>query len=132
MTFNKAVELGIFEKIEKDYTPAIDNDIEKSFFKNHSEFITAYTDFINSLSTFLSQNNFLWEKEVRCFNRVYFSKTGEVDYFLFDFKPGQVDIQKEEQFEKLLNIFIKKTKIKIKSSKKFAQCSPIKYSDKKI
>ena len=64
---------------------------------------------LQDLGVFLKSNNFTWEKLTRCFNRIYFSPDGAIDYFLFDFPPGQIEPEKEKEFEHLLNVFIKTT-----------------------
>ncbi len=62
-------------------------------------------------------------------DRIYLNKTGEIDYFLFNFKPGEIDNQKEKEFENLLGTFIQTYKFPLTSKENFAQCSRVSYSD---
>lgn len=49
-----------------------------------------YVNLIFGLNAFLSENNFEWEKPTRCFNRIYFSSDGTIDYFLYNFTGGDI------------------------------------------
>ncbi len=96
--------------------------------EKETEFIQAYKNLLMDLGSFLSKNGFKWEKPVRCFNNIYFSKDGSIDYYFFRFYPGQkINEAKQEDFEKLVGKFIQDHKINIQTDKKFSQCSPVQY-----
>ena len=129
MTFQQAEKMDLSQKLDSLYSGGIESDSTKSIFKDKNAYIEAYRQFIFELSDFLSKNNFKWGKQVRCFNKIYFSDKGTVDYFLYNFKEGQITSKQEKQFGGLLKKFVKTARFKLATSKQFAQCSPVKYSD---
>ena len=76
---------------------------------------------------------FKWEQPTRSFNRIYFNADGTIDYFLYNFQTtnvkteDQLSQEKQNEFNRLLNLFIKDYKISVTAKTKFAQCSPTKY-----
>ncbi|MEJ8801560.1 hypothetical protein [Pontibacter sp. H249] len=134
MTFEQAEKLGIpFQRLDSLYKSAVHSELELAVFKTPEEqesLIIAYRRFMRELGTFLKNHSFNWEKETMCFNRIYFSSEGEVDYFLYNFPPGQLAEGKEKEFKRLLNLFVQQNRFTLSADEGFAQCSPIKYSDK--
>ena len=130
-TFQDAIDKGIsIEKLDQDYQSALHSDSTKAAFRGREkEFTDGYISLLTDLAAFLKKNNFSWGKQTRCFNRIYMKKTGEIDYFLFNFKEGEIDKTKEGEFKKLVNTFIQTYKFPLNNSVNFAQCSPVKYSD---
>jgi hypothetical protein len=131
-TFQDAVEKGVsIEKLDESYMSAIHSDSTKAAFNGQEkQFIDGYVSLLSDLSTYLKQHNFKWEKATRCFNRIYFNKNGGIDYFLFNFKDGEIDRKKESEFKTLLGLFIQTYKFPLSSNVNFAQCSPVSYVDK--
>lgn len=129
MTFQEAEKIGISQKLDSLYHSGIDSDSTKSVFKDHKAYIESYQKFLFELGDFLKKNNFKWGKQVRCFNRIYFSKQGAVDYFLYNFKEGQITPEQERMFADLVKSFIQQAKFGLTPNKQFAQCSPVKYVD---
>lgn len=116
--------------LDSIYHSALDSDSTKAVFGTRQvEFQEAYIKMINDLSIFLNKNKFKWETPVKCFNRIYFSPSGRIDYFLFKFKHGDLSSEKEKTFTKLVDEFTKDYQFAVKAENKFAQCSPIKYTD---
>ena len=69
---------------------------------------------------------FLTILPTRCFQRIYFSPNGSIDYYLFNFLgkgSDELSQSKQKEFERLLSIFIKKYKFPLTAKVKFAQCS---------
>lgn len=138
LTFQNAEKQGILiEELDRSYQSALHSDTSLAVFKTDAEQIAmqkAYHGLLQDLGKFLSQNNFDWKGPTKCFNRIYFNSDGTIDYFLFNFlgtnspKPS-ADV--EEEFEKLLNIFISDYKFKLTANTKFSQCSPVTYMPKK-
>ncbi len=135
LTFQKAEEQGIsYKHLDSLYKSAVHSDTTLAVFQTSEEqehLQKAYNDFILQLATFLNKNNFKWGNQTRCFNRIYFNSDGTVDYFLYNFQKDAITMQKEKEFDLLLNIFIRDHKFPLTANEKFAQCSPIKYSDVK-
>jgi hypothetical protein len=132
-TFQNAIDSkGIsLEKLDEAYQNALHSDSSKAAFRGREkEFYNGYVSLLNDLGSYLKENNFSWGKTTRCFNRIYINKTGEIDYFLFNFKPGAISKDKEEEFEKLLGAFIQTYQFPMTNEVNFAQCSPVIYADK--
>src|SRR5688500_18288107 len=85
MTFERAREKGIRSTaLDSLYKSGIHADTSLAVFKtNQEEYITAYQQLLGNLGKFLKANNFIWEKPVKGFNRIYFDSTGKIDYFIY-------------------------------------------------
>ena len=131
-TFKEADSLGInLKHLDSIYMSGVHIDSTKAAFAGHEEeFINAYNKMLEGLGLFLNNNNFTWGKTTRCFNRIYFKADGTIDYFLYNFKQGEIEAGKEIEFKRLLNEYIKTYKFPLKSKVNFAQCSPVIYMDK--
>ena len=132
-TFQDAIDnKGIsIEKLDETYQSALHSDSSKAAFRGREkEFYDGYISLLKELSQYLKENNFKWGKTTKCFNRIYLNKIGEIDYFLFNFKPGEIDNKKEKEFERLLGNFVQKYKFPLTNVSNFAQCSPVTYMDK--
>ena len=130
--FQKAIDNGIsIKKLDSIYSSALHSDSSKAVFKGREkEFYNGYVSMLQALGVFLKKNDFSWGKTTRCFNRIYISSEGTINYFLFNFYPNQIESTKEQQFEKLVSEFIKTYQFPMKANTNFAQCSPVIYSDK--
>lgn len=132
-TFQKASQYGISVKLlDSLYTPALSGDADSMktvFYGKYTEFVREYRRLILDLNEHLTKNHFIWGKTTRCFNRIYFNEHGTIDYFLYNFRPGEITPEKEQQFEKLLTAFIEAYKFPLPAPSKFAQCSPVTYTD---
>lgn len=138
ITFQHAQQQGLtIAKLDSTYKSAVDTDLNKAVFKSPTEqraLQSAYANLLSDLQKHLAANKFKWEKPTRCFNRIYFAPNGKTDYFLYNFipkadDPNPIAEEKRMQFEKLLGYFIKNYQFKLSADVKFAQCSPVTYSD---
>jgi hypothetical protein len=119
---NKVAEL------DSRYKSALHTNSELAVFKTEQEqkaFTEAYQGMLSEFGAFLTKSGFAWEKQTRCFNRIYFNESGKVDYFLFHFKD--LDAKKAATFQQLLSDFVKTYTFPLKPKVKFAQCSPVVY-----
>ena len=84
------------------------------------------------LLTYLKQNGFIWERPTECRNKIYFSKDGGIDYFLYEF-TGRVKKRptkaKQQEFNRLLNLFIKDYKMSYKTSINYSHPINVTYTD---
>lgn len=138
MTVQEASAKGLSIKtLDSLYKSAVHVDTSQAVFRSQSEqdaLQRSYIQLLQDFGNFLSDNDFHWEKRTPCYNRIYFSEDGTIDYFLFNFlgkeesKPSE-SVQKE--FKRLLNIFIEDYQFPMTASIKFAQCSPTQYMPKK-
>jgi hypothetical protein len=132
-TFKNAADKGIsIEKLDETYQSALHSDSTKAaFMGQEKEFYNSYVSLLTDLQQFLKKNNFKWGKATtKCFNRIYLNKDGGIDYFLFNFKPGEIGTEKEKEFETLLGQFIQTYKFPLTNKNNFAQCSPVTYTEK--
>lgn len=137
LTFQDAAKQGInMQNLDVIYKSAVHVDTSQAVFKTDQEqqaMYEAYTRLLQDFGKFLTTNNFKWDKPTRCFNRIYFNSDGTIDYFLYNFltkdvKPeDQLSLDKQTEFNRLLNLFIKDYKISLTATTKFAQCSPSTY-----
>lgn len=137
LTFDEAEKQGIsISYLDSIYPSAVHSDTSLAVFKTEAEqqkLYEAYVKLLQAFGNFLSENNFKWDKPTRCFNRIYFNNNGSINYFLFNFL-GKDDVkptaEKQKEFKRLLNLFIKDYSIQITATTKFAQCSPSTYMPK--
>ena len=95
---------------------------------------TAYQNLFDEFGKFLKEKNFKWPFAASCFQKVYLSEDGKIDYFLFNFlgePPYEVTADQEMKFKRLLNEFIKVYKFPITASTKHSQCGTVVYGLKK-
>lgn len=137
LTFQDAEKQGISIKhLDSIYTSGVHTDTAKAVFKTEKEQMAlhqAYVQLLQDFGQFLAENNFKWEKPTRCFNRIYFSSDGTIDYFLFNFlgKPEDKPSESvEKEFQGILTLFISNYTLTVTAKIKFAQCSPTTYMPK--
>ncbi len=120
-----------YQRLDGMYASALHANPILAVFKTSQEqedFQKAYLKFMQDLNLFLKANNFSWGKQTTCFNRIYFSANGTVDYFLYNFHSSQITPEKEKEFDRLLKLFVKDHKFSLTAKEKFSQCSPYKYN----
>ncbi|PZR22775.1 MAG: hypothetical protein DI539_04590 [Flavobacterium psychrophilum] len=129
MPFEQARKEGISPKVDSIYKSAFDGrEGYPSVFKKKEDIdrhTNAYRGYLKGLGEFLNQNGFKWEETTKGFNRIYIQPDGTIDYFLYSFKNLSAD--KEKEFGRLLNLYIKDHKFGNPAPEKFAQCSPVTY-----
>jgi hypothetical protein len=112
--------------LDHTYKSALNHDSAKAAFAGREqEFKTAYRQMLGDLGVYLSKNNFFWERETKFFNRVYFNEKGGIDYYIYSFTKDDVTSQKEMDFKRLMNQFIKNYRFSITCNCKFAEYSPV-------
>lgn len=126
--------------LDSVYTSAVHNDTSMAVFKSEAaqqNFIAAYGAFIQDFGKFLADHGFEFKQVQRCFNRVYFSATGTVDYFVYSFSNKNIEPQNQltdqqlQEFERLLMMYLKTATLSVTAPVSFAQCSPVVYGKKK-
>ncbi|MCG2612232.1 hypothetical protein LZZ90_12010 [Flavobacterium sp. SM15] len=139
MSFDEAKKtLFSADVLDKKYKSALHSDEQLAVFKtekDQEQLIAAYTKLLQDFGVFLKKNDFVWEKPHRCFNRIYISKEGKIDYFLYHFNVNEHEPEKNltseqmRNFKRLLNSFIRDYKFGVTAQENFAQCSPVVYKD---
>ena len=129
LTFNEAKEQSLSSAhLDSLYASGINSDTTLGVFKNEQEeYIKSYQNLLQDLGKYLKKNNFDWDKPVKGFNRIYFDKSGKIDYFLYNFGPDQLTIKQENRFGELLNGFILEYRFQLSADKNFSQCSRVTY-----
>ena len=129
LTFNEAKEQGLSSaRLDSLYASGLSSDTTLGVFKNtQGEYIKSYQNLLQDLGKYLKKNNFDWEKPVKGFNRIFFDKSGKIDYFLYSFHPDQLTAAQEKRFGELLAGFILEYRFQLSADKNFAQCSNVTY-----
>lgn len=129
MTFSEAKEKNIRTTyLDSVYPSGIHADTSLAVFRsNPEEYVSAYQGMLQELGKYLKANNFMWDKPTKGFNRIYFDKTGKIDYFLYSFRENQLTKEQEKLFGELLSKFITDYRFPLKAQTGFAQCSPVTY-----
>lgn len=130
MTFDEALSRGLdFGELDKSYRNAVNSDPALAVFgEDQDAFMIAYQNFLQELGSFLKSNGFEWSKNTRSFNRIYFTPDGTIDYFLFNFRRGEISEDEEQEFKKLTEEFVADYTFGLTASSKFSQCSPVVYT----
>jgi hypothetical protein len=95
------------------------------------QYIKLYQEYLGELGRYLSDQGFEWERPRWCFNKIYFNEEGKVDYFLYNFRPGEITDEMAVEFQKHLENFVKVSEFPAKPHSAFSQCSPVTYVDPK-
>lgn len=130
-TFAGVEKQGIrIAHLDSTYRSAVHADTSRAAFPGREqEVAVAYGKLLQSLGSYLKQHQFAWGKPARCFNRVYFRPDGRIDYFLFNFRPGEITLEQEAAFQKLVADFCRTARLGLTNRVPFAQCSPVTYRD---
>ena len=133
----EAQKMGIsIEKLDLEYKSAVHSDSTKAVFKSEVEqqkLQESYTRLLQDFGSFLNKNNFKWESKTKCFQRIYFAPNGKIDYFIYNFKlknifpENLISEEKQKEFQRLLELFVKEYTFSSTASEPFAQCSPTSY-----
>ena len=133
----EAQKMGIsIEKLDLEYKSAVHSDSTKAVFKSEVEqqrLQESYTKLLQDFGSFLNKNNFKWESKTKCFQRIYFAPNGKIDYFIYNFKlknifpENLISEEKQKEFQRLLELFVKEYTFSSTASEPFAQCSPTSY-----
>ncbi len=128
------------EQLDLEYKSALHTDSIVAVFKGGDEqvqFQKAYEQLLKDLNLFLASKNFIWSRKTKCFQRIYFSPEGRIDYFIYNFNLKSVATEEQlspelaAKFNFLLSQFIQNYVFNISAKVKFAQCSPTAYMPQK-
>jgi len=134
MTFQAAEEAGVeMRDLNANYPSPLDSDSASAaiFGLEQDEYIKYYQEYLGKFGQYLSDQGFKWERPRWCFNKIYFNKEGRVDYFLYNFKRGEITDEMAVEFQKHLENFVKESEFPAKPNSAFSQCSPVTYADAK-
>lgn len=120
------------ERLDSLYPKALATDSTARAFpaSRQKEFEIAWTGFYEELMKYFTANGLFWGKSTDCFNKVYFSAEGKVDYWLFNFlKKDQVPQETQDLYLKLITQYSQTHGINFKADKPFAQCATVTFFD---
>ena len=133
MTFQEMETNGItMTKLDSIFPNATSADKTLGVFKgkNMDKFSKAWGNFYMELMEYCGKCGLVWGQQTYCFNKVYFTKEGKVDYWFFNFKKtDNIPQEKQDAFRKILNEYCLKNKIKIKAKSNFSQCASVDFVD---
>ncbi len=131
ISYRAAATKGIrVSHLDSVYRSAIHADTTKAVFAGYEdEVVQAYGKLLQALGSYLKANQFLWSKPTKGFNRIYFRADGTIDYYVYQFRAGEIEAVREAEFQRLLTEFVKSHKIDLRGRMPFAQCSPVTYHD---
>lgn len=134
LTFQKAEKQGIvFRHLDSIYMSAIHVDSSLAVFKTEKEqeaMGQAWIKLLQDFGEFLRENNFKWDKPIKCMNKIYFNSDGTINYFFYNLSLKSVEqkdilsAEQQKEFDRLLNLFIQDYKISLAAETKFSQCGP--------
>jgi hypothetical protein len=127
--FQDAASYGAeVSKLDSLYKSGLHSDSTLAVFhRQQDEYLQAYQKLLADLGKYLKQNGFTWQQNTRGFNRIYFNADGKIDYFLYNFRPNQLNAEEETRFGQLLHQFIWDYQFPLRANVGFAQCSPVVY-----
>lgn len=129
MTTKEAEEKGIgISYLDSFYYDGGHADTSKAVFgANINEFVQAYYQLIRDIGAFLKENNFVFNEPTSGWHRIYFDKSGKIDYYLYLFKDDQLSDEQKAVFAQLINEFIKDYSFPLSADVNFAQCGSVRY-----
>jgi len=90
----------------------------------------SWSEFHQKVLKFIKEENFKWEvpdSTISIVNRIYFDKSGTIDYYSFRILNPSIPVEKKAEFGKLLQKFSKNIKLDLPRDSKYAQCGKTKY-----
>jgi hypothetical protein len=92
-------------------------------------FMEAWQEFLGKIGSYLHEHGFEWGGPTRCFVRIYFDASGQVDVFLYSFREGAIDPVKRDRFGTLLNELLATHGFPLTAAVPFSQCGPVTFQD---
>ncbi|TND07961.1 MAG: hypothetical protein FD123_2769 [Bacteroidetes bacterium] len=119
-------------KLDSLFPSAVAGDTANKIFpgKLQQEFQAAWGNYFSGLFQYLADNGLVWGEQTYCFNKIYFSPDGSVQYWLFNFRQAdRIHPDLQDQYHALITSYSKTHKIKIKAGSFFSQCASVDFID---
>lgn len=115
---NKNISIESLNRLYK----SMDNiDSLTSVFKGQeNEFLNGSMSLIQELGDHLKKNNFKLFKPFESHIKFCINKNGKIDYFLYDFKENKISSNTENEFKRLIELFIKEYTFPLKPNSNFS------------
>lgn len=131
VSFTSTKEKGLsVADLDALYKSALHSDTSLAVFKTEGEqtkLIGAYQSFVREIGAYLKANGIKWDAPTRIFNRFYVGKSGEVEYYVYNFlsQSDQIGTAFTQKFEQLMTAFFETHKFDVTAEVPFSQCSPV-------
>ncbi len=128
ITFQEMERQGLpMDSLDSTYPNALHPDTAQGpFMGRQKNFEKAWGQFYEDLIQHFHDHGLEWENPTYCFNKIYFSPTGEIEYWFFNFrKKDAIPADKQAQFLKLIKEFSRSYQIKITADTNFSQCTSV-------
>ena len=124
LAFGEFNQLNLDDKCVNLLDPRNTSDAERE------AVINSWTNFHKKVNEFLEEENFSWEvpdSTISIYNRIYFDKNGNVNYYVFNINNPSITEDKKTEFENVLMQFSKNVKLELQRDQEFSQCGKTKY-----
>lgn len=132
ITFQEMEEHGLsINKLDSLYQNAIHADtVQGPFTGRQQNFAAAWLQFYEGLFKHFTDNGLEWGEPTFCFNKIYFTKTGQIDYWFYNFgKTDNIPIDKQKAYLALITEYSKTHNIEITAQTPFSQCASVTLTD---
>lgn len=108
------------------YKSALHSDTTQAVFNHQSNaFSKTYTQLVQQLGRFQNENGFNANGGLKFFHRLYFNPNGQLDYYLYQFKPNTISPEQEQRFKHNTELFFKSYTFPMQAPCPFAQCCKV-------
>lgn len=128
---NMASQGLLIESLYQQYPKAIteQNEDVPVFAGSEDVCYTAYVKFITEFALYLKDQRFRWGRATKCYNQIFFSEDGQVDYFIYEFPKGSISLEKQSEYQRLLNQFLHSFCFKVTGNQSFSLNGYITFKD---
>lgn len=114
--------------LDEQYPSAASANPEQGILDNQKRFLQEYQQLLRKVALYLNKNGIDWGSTTNFVHRIYFSKNGTIDYFLFNTPGKNLD---DEKIKKYIEKFSKDYKLSFTADTTFKQCGtvPIQFSN---
>jgi len=130
INFDNKTEFNDYRKLNLDSLYPNLLDPSKSTETEFKAVIKSWSEFHQKVSSFMKDEDFTWSVEdstISIVNKIYFNKTGSIDYYVFRIINPSISISKKLEFETVLQKFSKSIRMNLTRDSKYAQCGKTKY-----
>lgn len=98
---------NVIETLDEDYADAGHPDTSIALF-SMKELSPAWREILTDLNTHLIDQGLNWESPLKIWNRIYFSKDGSIEYYVYNFRNEALDKRGKTSFMKRLKNLLRK------------------------
>lgn len=124
LAFNEFSKLNLDDKCVNLLDPSNTSEAERKSVFN------SWSNLHKNVTRFLKEEKFDWEvpdSTISIYNRIYFDKNGNINYYVFNINNPSVTEEKKAEFENVLLKFSKNVQLELQRDQEFSQCGKTKY-----